>query len=259
MNFHSRSSRLAGLVQDFGRHPRLAHVVQQRGHSEIVELDLGEAQLLAQRHREDADVDRVSEGVLVVVPHRGHADHGHFVVEHLVDHQLDRPLHPLEAGAPAQADAAHHVPGDGDALRIDPLGLVSVLLRAPPSAWARSTSRWVTLAASSRSWSTSSRSSVCPCWLRLSSEAEEDLPLSPLHPGPDVQDPDLEGPQHGEDVAEGCVVVELDPQAGCALTKRKSPAIRISSSTSRSGAARGRRHPDRRATSAPWRSRPDTS
>ena len=72
--------------------------MEQRGHPEIVELDLGESQLLAQSDREDADVHRVGERVLVVVADRGHAHHGHFVVEDLVHHQLHRPFHPLEPG-----------------------------------------------------------------------------------------------------------------------------------------------------------------
>src|SRR3989442_4887194 len=55
----------------FERHARLAHVVEQGGHPQVVELQLGEAELAAEGDREDADVDRMRERVLVVVPQRG--------------------------------------------------------------------------------------------------------------------------------------------------------------------------------------------
>ena len=99
---HSRSSRPRGLVEDLHRHPRLAHVVEQGGHAQIVELQLGEAELLAQGDREDADVDRVGERVLVVVADGGQPDQRGLVVEDLVDDQLDRALDPLDAGGAAQ-------------------------------------------------------------------------------------------------------------------------------------------------------------
>ena len=91
--------------------------MQQRRHPEIVELDLGEADLLAQRHREDADVHRVGEGVLVVVAQRGQADQRGLVVEHLVDDRLHRALDLLHAGGAAHADRVDDVLGDGDTER----------------------------------------------------------------------------------------------------------------------------------------------
>src|SRR5688572_27680969 len=51
-----------------------------------------------------------------------------------------------------------------------------------------------------------------PLLAQAQEQAQEDLPLAPLHPGSDMQHADLEGAQHGEDVAERGVVVELHPE-----------------------------------------------
>src|SRR2546422_6267935 len=54
--------------------------------TEIYTLSLHDAlPISAQRHREDADVDRVGERVLVVVAQRREAHQGRLVVQHLVD------------------------------------------------------------------------------------------------------------------------------------------------------------------------------
>src|SRR2546430_4726300 len=71
------------LIQDLERHARLPDVVEERRHTEIVQLQLGEAELAAQRDGEDADVDRVRERVFVVIAERGQADERRFVIEHL--------------------------------------------------------------------------------------------------------------------------------------------------------------------------------
>ena len=59
-----------GLVEDLVRHTRLAEVVHQRRHAEVVQLQPAQAELLAQRYGEDAHVHRMGERVLVVVADR---------------------------------------------------------------------------------------------------------------------------------------------------------------------------------------------
>src|SRR5687768_14740130 len=51
-----------------------------------------------------------------------------------------------------------------------------------------------------------------PLLAQAQEQAQENLPLPALHPRSDMQHADVEGAQHGEDVAEGGVVVELDPE-----------------------------------------------
>src|SRR6185437_5280419 len=45
-------------------------------------------------------------------------------------------------------------------------------------------------------------------------QAQEDLPFAPVDNRMNPKGPDLEGPQHGEDVAEGGVIVQLQPETG---------------------------------------------
>ena len=203
-----------GLVEDLDRHPRLAHVVQQRGHAQVVELEPGEPQLLAQRHGEDADVHRVGERVLVVVPDGGEADDRGLVVEHLVHDELHRALHPLDAGGPPHPDAGDHFLGDRHALRIHPLRRLLGLLRLRVLVVGGA----LDLQARHPAGAEPLGQLVEPL-LRLAplgqaeQQAEEDLPLAPVA-AVDPERADIEGPEHGEDVAEGGVVVELEPEAG---------------------------------------------
>src|SRR4051812_36940039 len=91
-----------GLVEDADGDPGLPHVVQQGRHAEVVQLQPSEAELLAQRYREDADIDGVGECVLVVVTDRRETHEGGLVVEDLVDDELDRALDALDAGGTTQ-------------------------------------------------------------------------------------------------------------------------------------------------------------
>jgi len=68
---HSSSDR---LVEHLEGHAGLADVVEQRRDPQVVQLQLGEAELAAQGHREDAHVHRVRERVLVVIAQRREPD-----------------------------------------------------------------------------------------------------------------------------------------------------------------------------------------
>ena len=81
------------------RHARLADVVEQRGHAEIVQLQLVQPEPLAERHGEDADVDAVRERVLVVVANRREPDERRLLVQDLIDDPLHDALDLLDVRA----------------------------------------------------------------------------------------------------------------------------------------------------------------
>src|SRR5438552_4229905 len=98
-------AQAALLVQHFQRHARLAHVVEQGGDAEIVELQLGEAELAAQGDGEDAHVHGVRERVLVVVAQRGEPHQRRLVVQYLIYARLAGSLDHADVGGAPQADA----------------------------------------------------------------------------------------------------------------------------------------------------------
>src|SRR3989454_25900 len=109
------------LIQYLQRHARLADVVEQRRHAEIVQLQLGQSQLASQRDREDAHVDRVGERVFVVVAQRGQPYQGRLVIEHLVHDRLHRALHLLHVRGASHANAVDDLFRHRDRARIGAL------------------------------------------------------------------------------------------------------------------------------------------
>jgi hypothetical protein len=104
------------LVDDLDGHPRLAYIVQQGRQTKVVELLLGQSDLLPECDRENADVDRVGESVFVIVPERRQANEGGFIVEDLVDDILNCALYFLQAGRPTQSHTVDDILGDGHSL-----------------------------------------------------------------------------------------------------------------------------------------------
>ena len=87
---------LVGLVQDLLGNPGLAHVVQKGTHAQIVELELAQAESFAHRDGEDADVDGVSESIVVVVADGRQPDERDLIVQYLVYDSLYRALDLLD-------------------------------------------------------------------------------------------------------------------------------------------------------------------
>ena len=166
---------------------------------------------------EDADVDRMGEGVFVVVPQRGEPDERGLVVQHLVDDCLHRALHPGHRGGPPHPHTVDQVLGDGDPKRIGALrGLLGLLLFREQLLGFK---RWLDVDPGD-----ARAGQLLPQLedlLRIpllgndrEQHAEEDLPVPPVGAVLDLQRPEVHRSEDGEQVAEGGVVVELEPEAG---------------------------------------------
>src|SRR4051812_36420951 len=108
----------ARLVENRLRHTRLADVVKERRHSEIIQLQLVQTETLAERDREDADVDAVRERVLVVIANRRQTDQRRLLREDLVDDALHDALDLLDVRAALHAHRSHQVARRRDGLRV---------------------------------------------------------------------------------------------------------------------------------------------
>src|ERR1051325_2494544 len=111
----------ARLVEHLEWHARLADVVKQRGHSEIVELELRETEALSERNRENANVHTVGKRVLVIVANRRESEERHFIVQDLIDDRLHDTLDLLDARTLPHPHRRHQVLRDGDGLGVRPL------------------------------------------------------------------------------------------------------------------------------------------
>ena len=91
-----------------------------------------EAQAVAYRQGEDAHVDAVGEGVLVVVLDRGQREQGRLVLQQHVDRALDRPLGLPDAGRAlrglGRSGRPWRSPGRRRNARLARSGLESVLI-----------------------------------------------------------------------------------------------------------------------------------
>src|SRR6266513_1713995 len=205
------------LVEDLERHAGLADVVEQRRHPQVVQLQLGEAELAAQGYREDAHVHRVGERVLVVIAQRREADERRLVVEHLVHDRLDRPLHLLHVRGAAHPDGVDDLLGDGHRAGVGALGgLLLALLFLD-----------VLVGLERRLDTDEGNAPVRELLAQLEhlvgirllgcvreQQGHEDLQLSAVHAFVHAHRPDAALPQHAEDVGERGVVIEVEPQAG---------------------------------------------
>ncbi len=102
-----------GLVEDEQRDLRLAHVVEQAGHSGLADILLRGPQLACERDHQRTDRDRVQERVVVGRLEPGQAEQGHrMALDRVGDHVDDRHglVHVLDA---AHARLAEQVDDDG--------------------------------------------------------------------------------------------------------------------------------------------------
>ena len=246
------------LVQNGERHARLSDVVQQGRHPEIVQLKPGESQLLAERDGEDAHVHRVGERVFVVVANRRETDERGLIVEDLVHDELHRALDPLHAARASEPHPGHHVLRDGHALRVHPLGRLTLLLGLGLLVSGALDGDAVDVPR------VQALIELIEPRIRLGplreaeQEAQKNLPLAPVDAGRDPQGPDIERAQDREDVTERGVVVELESEAGGVDENEVAREADLELRFDREE-RRGPRRRDRPAPSAPWRSRPDTA
>ena len=64
------------FVEDVNVDPAFSQVMEESAQPQLVELELGQAKPVADDDAEDADIHTMGERVLVVVPQRGHGNHG---------------------------------------------------------------------------------------------------------------------------------------------------------------------------------------
>ena len=74
MMSHSSGVSLPGLRRDLARDPFLADVVQQSGDRDFVQIRRLEGEVLCQRQGQQGDVERVGEGIFVVLHERVHGE-----------------------------------------------------------------------------------------------------------------------------------------------------------------------------------------
>ena len=110
----------AGIIENLGGDRHFADVVEKGAGTDRNEILLRQAEVLAGRHRHQAGVDRVIEGVLVVALDGAEQQRGAVGVERLVDELLDR-LHDrthLEGAFPGdpmiEIPQCAHYPGVGE-------------------------------------------------------------------------------------------------------------------------------------------------
>ena len=77
------------LVQDFARDVGLAHIMEERGDSELGEVAAAKAEPPAEGEGQDADIDRMVQGVFVVVLDVHQPVDERFVDDEVVEHRLD--------------------------------------------------------------------------------------------------------------------------------------------------------------------------
>jgi hypothetical protein len=103
--------------------------VEDRRHPQVDEPVLADPDALADGDGQDADVDRVVVGVLVVAAQVREPEQVRLRGEELVDHRLHDPFRALEPQRLAQLHVVHDVGDDFHRLRVDPLGaLLRVLV-----------------------------------------------------------------------------------------------------------------------------------
>ena len=119
----------------------LADVVQKSRYTQIEQSRLTETEPSAHGKTEDAHVDRVRVGVVVITPEPTESHHRHFVVQHLIDDTLDDTCDVPESRRATHAGAFEQFLGHRDRLLVGPLGgqlpsrfilEVSVSFRARP-------------------------------------------------------------------------------------------------------------------------------
>src|SRR2546427_1109713 len=203
------------LIQYLQRHARLADVVEQRRHAEIEQLQLGQSQLASQRDREDPDVDRMGERVLVVAAQRGQPDQGRLVIEHLVRDRLHRALHLLHVGGASHANAVDDLFRHRHRARIGALRgfLLSLLLLDVLLGFERRLHAHVGHAAVAQLLRHLEQLVGIRFLRRIGKEQrDEDLELPPVHPFVDADSADPTLLEDVQDVRERRVVIEVEPQ-----------------------------------------------
>ena len=257
MSRHSSSVRPSGLVEDRLRHARLADVVKERRHAEIVQLQLVQPESLAERDGEDADVDAVRERVLVVVANRRQADERRLFVEDLIDDALHDALDLLDVRAAAHAHGRHQVARRGDRLRVRALrALLRLLAIADPCSVGGASVNAVHAGAREllrqlRPVAPSDRPSPAAC----SSDRKTSQSFGAT-PAPTVTRPDAARAKERQQVTEAGEVVEIEPQPRRVDEDEfaRHPNLELALAADQllaSGSSA------RRALSAPRRSRPD--
>ena len=204
----------AGLVEYFRRHARLSDVVKERGHAEIIQLNLAEPKSLAQRHREDADVDAMRERVLVVIADGRETDQRGFLIEYLIDDALHDPFDLLDVRAAPEPHRRHQILRHGDGLGIRLLRhflrlLAVLLVNLLGHRFADLEHAQFLLPQLHQQLREAHGRLVAR---RHIQEGEKALPFLQRRRAMQLQRADARGAKHREQMAEACIVVEVETQ-----------------------------------------------